>query len=95
MGYVEENLAFPRHLHIQVYENQDAVTPLVEAFGTGPWDERFGVRHGHFRRVFAGSSLAALEADERVSGVESPDPLGLRRPCKNCGPQLRVIPLIN
>jgi len=67
------------HLCIQVYENPYAVAPLMEAFGTGPWDERFGARDGRFLRVFAGSSLAALEADELASGVERPDPLGLRR----------------
>jgi hypothetical protein len=64
-------------LRIQVYENPYAVAPLVETFGTGPWDERFGVRNGRFLRVFAGSSLMALEADEHASGVERPDPLGL------------------
>lgn len=67
------------HLRIQVYENPYAVAPLVEAFGTGPWDERFGVRNGRLLRVSAGLSLAALEADEFGAGVERSDPLGLRR----------------
>ncbi len=67
------------HLRIQVYENPYAVAPLVEAFGTGPWDECFGVRNGRLLRVSAGSSLAALEAEEAGAGVERPDPLGLRR----------------
>jgi hypothetical protein len=66
------------HLRIQVYENPYTVAPLVEAFGTGPWDERFGVRNGRFLRVFAGSLLAALEADELTAGVARSDPLGLR-----------------
>jgi hypothetical protein len=67
------------HIRIQVYENPYAVAPFVEGFGTGPWDERFGVRNDRLLRVFAGSSLAALEVDELASGVERPDPLGLRR----------------
>jgi hypothetical protein len=67
------------HLRIQVYENPYAVAPLVDAFGTGPWDERFGVRNSRLLRVFVGSSLAALEVDELSSGVEISDPLGLRR----------------
>lgn len=66
-------------LRLQVYENPYAVAPLAEAFGMGPWDERFGVRDGCLLRVFAGLSLAAFEADERASGLERPDPLGLRR----------------
>ncbi len=69
------------HLRIVVYENLYAVAPLTEAFGTGPYDERFGVREGHLRRVFVGPSLEALEADERAVGVKPPDlfGLGLRR----------------
>jgi len=75
----ETHDAFPRHLRIQVYENPCAVRPLVKAFV--PWSppERFGLRNGHFCRVFVGPSLAALEADERASGVERSDPLGLQR----------------
>lgn len=73
------------HLCIQVYENPSAVSPLVEAFGTGPWDERFGARNGRLLRVFVGSSLAALEADELASGVERPDPLGLREARRELG----------
>jgi hypothetical protein len=68
----------PRHRCIQVYENPYAAAPLVETFGTGPWDERFGVQNGYFRRVFGGLALMALEADERASGIERPDPLSLR-----------------
>jgi len=63
------------HPCIQVYANPYAVAPLTEAFGTGPWDERFGVRNGRLLGVFAGSSLAALEADERAAGLEGRNPL--------------------
>ncbi len=63
------------HLRIVVYENLYAVVPLTEAFGTGPYDERFGVREGRLRRVFVGPSLEALEADERAVGVKRPGPL--------------------
>jgi hypothetical protein len=65
------------HLRIQVYENPFACVQLSEAFGTGPWDERFILRDDRVLRVFADSSLAALEADEFAAGVARLDRLGL------------------
>lgn len=52
-----------------VCENPYATVPLSEEFGTGPFDERFGVRNGRLVRVFAGTELQALEAEERNAGI--------------------------
>ncbi|MEW6355037.1 MAG: hypothetical protein AB1696_01820 [Planctomycetota bacterium] len=69
------------HLRVQIYENPcEPKAPLTEAFGTGPHDERFGVRDGRWQRVFVGDSLNDLEADERAAGIKPNGPfdLGLR-----------------
>lgn len=53
-----------------IYENPYAVAPLSESFGTGPFDERFGVREGRVTRVCVGTELLKLEADEREADVQ-------------------------
>ena len=59
-----------RHLRIIVYENPFAAVPFTKAFGTGPHDERFGIRDDRIRRVIVGKSLEALETEEHAAGVE-------------------------
>jgi hypothetical protein len=58
------------HLRIVVCENPCAVTHLTEDFGTGPYDERYSIRERCFSRVFVGSLLETLEAEEHAAGVE-------------------------
>lgn len=67
------------HVRIQVYENPYAIAPLTEAFGTGPYDERFRIENGQPHRVFAGHLLKALEEDELAAGVMQKDPHGIRK----------------
>jgi hypothetical protein len=59
-----------RRLRIAVFENPYAVNQLVEDFGSGPYDERFGVHGGRAQRLFVGESLRALEDEERDAGVD-------------------------
>lgn len=59
------------HTAIQVYENPYAVAPLDKFFGKGVWDERFGVlEDGSIGRLFVGSSLAALESEEKEAEIK-------------------------
>ncbi len=58
-----------RHLRLVVCENPYAVAPLPQAFGIGPFDERWGFRDGDLTRMFVGADLAALEKDEQAAGV--------------------------
>ncbi len=67
------------HVRIQVYENPSAIAPLTEAFGTGPYDERFRIENGRPLRLFAGHLLKALEEDELAAGTGPGDPLGIRK----------------
>jgi hypothetical protein len=66
-------------LRLVTYENPYAVAPLTESFGNGPFDERFGVREGRVIRVFAGTELLKLEAEERAANAQNEDPFGLNR----------------
>ena len=63
---------FINRLRVVVYENPYAIAPLAEVFGTGPLDERYSysIREGCFSRVFVGSLLETLEAEERAAGVK-------------------------
>ncbi|MFZ5877545.1 MAG: hypothetical protein ACOYXU_14255 [Nitrospirota bacterium] len=72
MAIEAENSATPKlvpHLRLVVYENPYAATPLCEAFGTGPYDERFGFRDGQLTRIFVGPELVAIEKEEEAVGI--------------------------
>jgi len=58
-----------RRLRVVVCENPYAATPLTHSFGRGPHDERFGLRDGRLCRLFVGSALETLEANEREAGI--------------------------
>ena len=52
-------------LRMVVYDNPYARIALRRDVFTGPFDERFGPEGDHMARLFAGSQLQKLEAEER------------------------------
>ena len=71
---VEETNAWTAQVpRIVVCENPYAAAPLSSSFGTGPYDERFGIREDRLHRVHVGSLLKALEVEEQAAGVPQRD----------------------
>ena len=54
---------------IRVFENLARSKPLSEAFGRGPWDERWGRDGDHLGRLFIGAEVKKLEAEEAEAGI--------------------------
>jgi hypothetical protein len=60
-----------KELRVVVHENPYAAKPLAASFGSGPYDERYGVdADGRLTRIFCGPSLRALEQEETAAGVK-------------------------
>ena len=74
-----ESIDSLKHLRLEIYENPFAACPLDNSFGTGPFDERFGFVGDRPTRLFVGSSLRDLEAEELAAGIVRSDPGGFRQ----------------
>jgi hypothetical protein len=56
-------------IRVRVYDNPYAAKQLTQAFGVGPWDDRFGPEAGHLKRMFIGPELTELEEEETEAGI--------------------------